>query len=249
MLTPGRPPPAFPPNYGTPANLDSLDRILNLTPSRPPAFDSGFSNHQLPIHGVVRSDQVDFYHLQVPEDRQFAESILNTLWALEPHNSLVVCKFDMGQTTFYIFAEGLKNPIGSKTLNLFYNLPYPVQGVSGVTVAESCPPQEGRPHRFVVGFIPRHLQQQIPPQLPSHPMLSQPSPMLLESPVGMNAQMRPLSHHRRVSRSSSESPERDRSSSPQRGFLGTVGNMGKAVLGFQSDTGKSKRGRKTRGRR
>lgn len=252
----GRPPPGgFTPNYGTPvASFDALDRILNLPPAARP-FDSGFPHQAGPIHGAVRSDRVNFDDLQIPEDIRFAELILNTIYSLEPYNSLVICSHATSQTTFYLFAEGLKGTVNSKTLNLFHNLPYPIQGVSGVTVAEVDMSQEGRPCRLVIGFVPRHLQpQQQQPMLtasaPAHQMLPQPTPMLLETPVGMNATRDFHSHLRKRSSSSSDSQERDRSSSPQRGgFLGKVGSMGKAVLGFQSEPEKKQTKRKTRGRR
>lgn len=228
------PPPQHPPpsqQLGQANSFKSLEQMLSAAATGAGSIDD-FQSQSMPVRRVYTAANAEFPELKCREDREFAQKIVDQLYALEPTNSKMECNGTLHNLTFYIWAEHSKTHVNRQVMNLLHNIPYPKHGVGGVTLVASCPPETDppyRPYRLVVGFVPQHVagEQSFQPQLAA-------SQMLLEAPAARVT---------RVQSSSRGSESDSRSGSPEKpGFV-------KRLLGIAAEAPKEARRKERQQRR
>lgn len=186
-------------------SFKNLEQMLSAAATGAGGIDD-FQSQSMPVRRVYTAANAEFPELKCREDREFAQKIVDQLYALEPNNSKMECNGTLHNLTFYIWAEHSKTHVNRQVINLLHNIPYPKHGVGGVTLVASCPPETDppyRPYRLVVGFVPQHVasEQTFQPQLAA-------SQMLLEAPA-VRITRHPSSSRASESDSRSGSPEQE----------------------------------------
>jgi hypothetical protein len=199
----------------TPSPAAGLDKLLNLDIEFWDDFNSA-SNHSTgtsaapPRGGPAQR----FPELRVPEDRKFAQDIIDALYALEPDNSRMKVTSAMGSGQFYVWAERWKVLV-PETFSLLRNISYPKQNVSGVRTVAVWNSSDGILSRLVVGFVPQHMTQ------PGSAPLMLTAPVQAVKPIIRRADSESEDEeeerHPRRHSNRDASPVRD--ASPQPGFL------------------------------
>lgn len=103
---------------------------------------------------VISRERLDLRNVGDPDDRQFMQTVVDTMLEMEPGNPDLLVRMNTDHNIYLIWVQGMRQPVNNGHFKLLYDMRHPVPGHAAVGNVQVFPAKGMQPMKLCVEVNP-----------------------------------------------------------------------------------------------